>query len=68
MTGRGSIPCRCCGRVILETIAYDEVRVITPEGFHTERVPRLSGKYGYKGSQICTLRCGFAWANRKAPK
>lgn len=70
MARRSKSKCLSCGRRLLEnTVAsYEPVEIAEAGGTvgrAERRIVKLARTWGYKGTGICTLRCGFRWAQQK---
>lgn len=59
--------CRTCGRELLENVEYNDTGVPVEDGVGTRSDWKTSGDFGYRGTGICSLRCGFKYACRAAP-
>ena len=67
---RSTAKCLSCGRKLLENTSSTDVPVSTVEldgtvGLTQRSVTTLDRDFGYRGTGICTLRCGFNWAHKR---
>lgn len=69
MQRRNKRRCRTCPKLLLENQDSEAVRVDDGRGgYWTEDRKTPNGTFGYHGSGICSLRCGFAWADKRADR
>lgn len=64
----GHSHCRMCGKVLPGEIESVFIIVPVDDGHASAEEWTPTGRFGYRGSRICSLRCGFRWANTHAEK
>lgn len=64
----GWAQCRTCGKLVRGVVESVSIQVTVVDGTATLETWKPTGTFGYHGTGICSLRCGFRWAHARAPK